>query len=283
MKLALITDEVGQDVEEAIRLGLDFGIRHFAIRSAWGLNVAEFEDAHLERLEALLETYDVGVSSVLSPLFKCHLPSGPDRPHHDPHFVGFSRDPRDHLDRVGALAATAGRLRAPVLRLFSFLLPDLPGLPGLPDGVSAPGRLPEAAYAELARIPGAMPPGTVAAMENEHVCHIRTLPELQDFLGERGEGFGAALDLSNHHLAGGPVDPTAMTPQLVARAVDLHVKDRRDGRYVPVGQGTFDWSGILRRVRGLGYDGFVTLESHLRGDEEGVRASLTALRKVVTA
>ncbi|MFG3101423.1 sugar phosphate isomerase/epimerase family protein [Streptomyces sp. NPDC048182] len=277
MRLALITDEVGQDVEAAIRLGRDHGITDFAVRSAWGRNVAEFEEPELDRLETLLDRHRVRVSSVLSPLFKCHLPADGRPDEEDPHFVGFSRRFDDHRELPRRLAAIAARLGAPVLRLFSFL--TAPASAPAHTSASAPEEWP----ARLDGLPALLPEGVTAGLENEHVCHVASLPDLRAFLsGPHGAGFGAVVDLSNHVLAGGTADPGQLTPDLVARAVDVHVKDRKDGRYVPVGTGTFDWPALLRRLDELGYDGPVTLESHLRGDEAGVRASLAALREART-
>lgn len=276
MRLSLITDEVGQDAEEGMRLAREHGLEYVAIRSAWGRNVAEFGDEEIARIRRLLDAHGLRVSSVLSPLYKCDPPWQAAPPHDDPHFVGFSTRSADHEALPARLGETARLLGAPVLRLFSFLAPD-------PPPARAADGLPEEAVAHLERAGAALPEGTVGALENEHVCHVATLAQLERVLhgppGGRAAGLRATVDLSNHVLAGGDFDVRALTPRLIAATVDVHVKDRRDGRYVPVGSGDFSWEPVLRRLADHGYQGFVTLESHLRGDRAGVRASLDALRK----
>ncbi|MFD0530357.1 sugar phosphate isomerase/epimerase family protein [Kitasatospora arboriphila] len=122
-------------------------------------------------------------------------------------------------------------------------------------------------------------PISLAAVENEYVCHVRTLPELEDFT--TASGLSAIVDPCNHLIAADNDGLSELTARLVGRTVDVHVKDRKEGRYVPVGQGDLRWAEIFERLRNLGYTGTVTLESHLRGDLEGIGRSITALREWV--
>lgn len=264
MKLALITDEVSQDPEEAARFAVEHGVRYVAVRSAWNRNILQLRDDEVERLAMVLHEHRLQVSAVLSPLFKCHdrgsTRSGPI----DPHFAGFPPVLEAHLKHGRRLPAIAVRLGAGIVRIFTFLRG---GSAAEPPPTHSP-----IAWETLRGWPAGM-----AAVENEHSCRVRTLPQLEQFCSEAG--LPAVVDPCNQYIATGDDGLHALTSRLVDRMVDLHVKDRLDNSYVPVGQGRLRWPRLLERLDGLGYAGLVTLESHLRGDRQGVAMSLAALRR----
>ena len=77
--------------------------------------------------------------------------------------------------------------------------------------------------------------------------------------------------------------PPTFTAELVRRAVDLHLKDIRDGRYVPIGTGLVPRPDILVRLRDYDYGGFMTLEPHLSGDLAGIVSSIERVREWAAA
>lgn len=266
MELSIITDEVSQDPHEAAQFAVEHGARLVALRSVWGRNIMQCDDEHIEALAAVLKSYELRVSSVLSPLFKCHVPGAPQNELADPHFVGFPPVFAEHMAQAHRLPEIAARLDAPVIRIFTFLTDGAAGTlsAGLRDVISD-------------AVEGWQ--GVGAAVENEFVCHVRTLSELQSLCSSASATLGAVLDPCNHHVAVGGDGLDDLTPELVRLAVDVHVKDRKDDRYVLVGQGTLRWPLLLGRLRTLGYVGPITLESHLRGDREGIAESVRALQR----
>lgn len=265
MRLSIITDEVSQDPAVAVEFAVERGIRQVAVRSVWGKNILQCDGSDIERLVELFGRYDVAVTSVMSPLFKCPPASGGGSAPVDPHFVGFPPVLEAHLEAAHRLPAIAAALGAPTVRIFTFLAASAG------DSVSVQA-------AELIRQTVQDWPVS-AAVENEYVCHVRTLPELEDFT--EAFGLAAIVDPCNHLLAVGDDGLDRLSEKLVARTVDVHVKDRQGSRYVPVGQGDLHWAQIFERLRSLGFTGTVTLESHLRGDLEGIDRSITALREWV--
>ncbi|WP_162824172.1 sugar phosphate isomerase/epimerase family protein [Peterkaempfera bronchialis] len=265
MELSIITDEVSQDPEEAARLAVRHGVRHVAIRSVWGQNIAECDDARAEGLADVLRQYGIGVSSVLSPLFKCHPGGAPEDELVDPHFVGFPPVFASHMRQAHRLPVLAGLLGAPTVRIFTFIA-------AAPAGGVLPGPLRDTITSAVENWEG-----TRAAVENEHICHVRTLRELEEFCS--ATGLGAVVDPCNQHVASDGDGLKDLSEELVRSAVDIHVKDRRNGQYVPVGRGELRWQPILERLEELGYVGPITLESHLRGDLEGITESIRTLRR----
>ncbi|WP_042369541.1 sugar phosphate isomerase/epimerase family protein [Streptacidiphilus neutrinimicus] len=272
MELSLITDEVSQDPEEAIDLALGHGLRKVAVRSVWGTNVALLDRPAVDRLAKLFARRGIGVSSVMSPLFKCHVPGAADSGLVDPHFVGLPPVFDQHVAVAGRLGQIADALSTPLVRIFTFLDP------------SPAGRPCQVGASELATMREAVtdwPSGVEPVIENEFVCKVKTLPELAAF--GRLSGWRVVADPCNGLLAGDSDGLEHMTAELLAATADVHVKDRSGARYVPVGDGELRWQQIFERLRQLGYGGTVTLESHLRGDLDGVEASLRALTRLVAS
>jgi sugar phosphate isomerase/epimerase len=266
MNLSIITDEISQDPVVAVEFAADHGIKQVAVRSVWGKNILQCGDRGIERLAGLFRRRGVTVSAIMSPLFKC--PDGTGAADVvDPHFVGFPPVFREHIAAARRLPALAATLEASVVRIFTFLAPTI-----------APAELTPQQVSAITTAVRDWPTG-LAAVENEYVCHVRTLPELERF--STVTGLPAVIDPCNHYLAAGTDGLDELTPDLVARAVDLHVKDRLDGAYVPLGDGELRWPEIFDRLHRLGYSGTVTLESHLRGDLDGLARSITALRQWV--
>lgn len=265
MELSLITDEISQDLDEAARFAVDHEVRKVAIRSVWGRNIMECAADDAERIADRLAHYDLEVTSVLSPLFKCPTRAADTGELVDPHFVGFPPVRRLHIEAASSLPAIATTLGAKILRIFTFLVSE-----------EADGDL---ASAEAATIRSAVADWDVtAAVENEYVCHVRTLSELSRFCS--ANHLPAIIDPCNHaYLEGAGTVLAGLTDELLRQAVDVHVKDRTAGAYVPVGDGDLPWPEIIGRLADSGFAGPVTLESHLRGDREGIAASIARLRQ----
>lgn len=269
MRLALITDEVSQDLEAAAGFAVDHGVEWVAIRSAWGRNVAEMRDDDLDRIRQVLSHNGLRASAVLSPLFKC----GPRRTggvarDGDEHFTGYALSREENLRAAPALRRTASLLGAEVMRLFTFLT-EIPG-----------STVPAEAETDIDRVTSSWP-RDLAAFENEAVCHVRSLSDLAVFCARGNRR--AVLDPCNEYVALGTDGLDDLDDELVSRTVDIHVKDRRRSDFVPAGRGELRWPAIIDRLREAGYKGFVTIESHLRGDLAGISESVCATRKWLAA
>jgi sugar phosphate isomerase/epimerase len=268
MKLSLITDEVSQDLDTALEFGLDLGMRWFALRSVWGKNVLNLDDAEVEAIVRRMRARKVGVSALLSPLLKCYLTG--DETTDDPtgHFVGFSRSLDTHIRSFARASWLAARFEARLVRVFSFLKQDT---------LHFSKALPTISYG-LERSRSAIT--TTICLENEHTCYVDTFPALQRFLRQRSEGNGGlrlAIDPCNHLCVTGVdgFEQLQAASELLMAASDVHVKDRDGaGRYVTVGEGVLPWPLFMDELRRSGYQGFVTLECHLAGDIPGVETSL---------
>ena len=71
MKLAVITDEVSQDLEKVAALAKEFGLSGLEIRSVWNKAPHELDKTDIARIKKILADYGMEVCSIASPFFKC--------------------------------------------------------------------------------------------------------------------------------------------------------------------------------------------------------------------
>jgi sugar phosphate isomerase/epimerase len=267
LRVVLITDEVAAGVEEGIEFARRHGIREIALRGVAEENVAALGGREIDALEATLRRAGVGVTAVLSPLFKAYLPGRAGPSLDDPNVPQFSVDGAEHLALRDRLPALAARLGAAHVRVFSFLTGA-----GAADARGDDDVRSHLRALELSR------PG-LYALENEDVCFVQTVEQLQRCTAE--SGLQAMLDPANDwYVTRAPVAPR-ITPALVARLADVHVKDMVGEECVPLGEGQVDWPAILDRLRELGYRGTLTHEPHIGRDRDGVARAVDALHRLL--
>ena len=69
---------------------------------------------------------------------------------------------------------------------------------------------------------------------------------------------GVTLDFCNVYLGGD--DPVESVRRLGDRILFCHVKNVRDGQWVPLADGELDYRAILAALRDAGYDGYLSIE-----------------------
>jgi hypothetical protein len=55
MKLSIITDEIADDLQTALQVAREFGIERVELRTLWGVNIAQADEATLRRAKSLLQ------------------------------------------------------------------------------------------------------------------------------------------------------------------------------------------------------------------------------------
>lgn len=81
-------------------------------------------------------------------------------------------------------------------------------------------------------------------------------------------------------LNGGDTSQLNGYKEIRGLASQVHVKDTDGSNIVVVGQGKVDWVGQLKALSEDGFDGYLTLETHIKPRLTGTKACLDALRKV---
>ncbi|WP_040165872.1 sugar phosphate isomerase/epimerase family protein [Microbacterium gorillae] len=233
-------DEIDADPRVQCAVLAALGARHVEVRSAWGGNIVELDDAQLAELAEVLRDADMKVSAIASPIGKTDLSA--------PLEIELAR-----LDR--ALIA-AERLGTRYVRIFSFWQNEATAPADMRDDVLAASR-------EFARRAEAA--GIVLLHENEKNIYGDIPERVHDLVTSvDSPAYRLAWDNANFVQVG--VSPFTDGWGLLGEYVDyLQVKDARlsDGTVVPAGAGDGELAETIAALRDRGFDGFASLEPHL--------------------
>ncbi|MGH9395522.1 MAG: sugar phosphate isomerase/epimerase family protein [Terriglobia bacterium] len=279
-RLGIITDEISDDLDQALNFIANYSLPGCELRDMWGKNIMDSSQADLTHARHLIQDYNLKVSDIGSPIFKYNLPQMPVRPEKQGQGFGAAFTEKDSdklLLKSFDLAHYFGTKKVRVFSYWRVKEPDK-AYPYVRD------RLAKAA--ELAG-----KNGILLVLENEFECNIGTGKELGRIL----------RDINSPHLRGN-WDPgnAALLHEIpypdgynavAGLFAHMHVKDvRKDpstGRLVwaPVGGGFIDWKGQIKAVLDRPYRGTMSLETHYRRADgnriESTRESLLGLLKII--
>jgi len=281
MKLAVITDEIDANLDHALAVMAEYGVRGAELRQIWDRNIAEAPQDYWQRAKDLLDARDMTVVGIASPFYKCALPGvepdGPAGPLHSASARGLG----DQIALLERCMEAARFFDTTLIRTFSFWK----------QGLLTPAQeeMIVDAYAEPALM--AERAGLTLVVENEHACCLATGAQTARVLEEiASPAVRAVWDPGNAFMAGELPFPTGYEAirDFIAH---VHVKDAAvpAGALTPawtvVGEGEIDWAGQLAALKRDGYAGWVSLETHYNGHatkEDSSRACLEGLIKLLT-
>jgi len=300
LRPCVFTDEISQDLEHALAVAGEFGVRTVELRGVWGKGIVEQTDDEVERARDILASRGFAVASIASGFFKCDLP-------------GYeSRGPRDQASAEATVEGHISMLRrgvelcrvfgAPVIRGFAFWRParEPAGLERDPEGQTnrhlrdrdIPAEMWQRIleyFTEPVRIVESA--GVVFGLENEHDCGVARGDEAAKFMADLASAhFGVTWDPGNAFFAGEVPFPDGYE-RVRPYVAHVHVKDAvvdpetGKARWCLLGVGEIDWAGQLRALIEDGYDGAVSLETHYTPEggtrEEGSRQCLAAMMELL--
>lgn len=248
--LAILTDEVSQDLGEVIRFAQEFQLEGIELRSLFGKAFRDLSVAEIREVRTRCDEAGIAVAGCASPVFKC--------PVDDPAQVA------EQVEIFRRSVATAQELGCDLVRVFTFLR-----------------RAQSTTGDDLARAAAWFPllleavRGTEVriGVENEASCLVGTGAEMREFLKHLPEvpKLGVVWDPCNVLFLDGARDPVCEEfPEIAGRVMHVHVKDaRRDGTRaatacVELGTGAVDFGEQFARLKERGYRGWLTLETHWR-------------------
>lgn len=235
-------DEMTSDFEQQLIHCQNLGIRYLSLRGVNGKNIGDitFEEAQNQILP-LLQTYDIKVSSIGSPIGKIAL--------HDE--AAFAKQ----LAMLKELCAIANLLSCRYIRIFSFYPEEGSNFDEAKDEVIA--KLKQfVAIAESA--------GIILIHENEKDIYGDIARRCKTLFSEIiSPNFKAVFDPANFVQMG--EDAYECFDLLEDDIVYIHIKDAcyADEQNVVCGSGDGKITDILRKAVEDGYEGFLTLEPHL--------------------
>jgi sugar phosphate isomerase/epimerase len=255
MRLCAFTDEISLDFERALRTCADHGIEEIQVRRVNGPNAVELPDDEIDRLVRLARDYGRRVAAIGSPYGKPPAdaqPAGLDE--------AARREHRRVFDRALRLAE---RFDAPMVRVFAV------GAPAR-DASDFEARVGTSVEWLREPVERAAAVGRVVGLENEYTTlagtcrQARRVLELVDHPALR-----VAWDVASGWWDREPIRDGY--DLIHGRICDVHVRDAapdpadrsRHGPVVRFGEGAIDWPGIVARLVADGYQGTMTLETHL--------------------
>ncbi len=299
-KLGVISDELSQDFEEALKTIKSYGLRWVEIRTLWKIYNTETTPDQLRQMKDLLDKYEIKVSVLDTAEYKCALPGT--KP------LGNDKDvyPYDaQMDLLKRALERAHALGTDTVRVFAFWRTADPS-----------NHFPRIAehLAKAAEIAG--PSGIRLILENESICNVATGRELARMLElVTAPNFGANWDIGNGYWQGEVSFPTGYDALDKKRIWHMHLKDVRCGeegqrkqkseawklqgqetepskcQTALVGKGQVDLLGQFRALVRDGYNGTMSLEpeyedprtAHADATRRSLEALLELLRKALAA
>jgi sugar phosphate isomerase/epimerase len=239
--LSGFADEIDDDFEKQCTVLDRLGIRNIELRSAWGVNVLDLSDDQVGEVKQVLRRHGIAVSSIGSPIGK----------------IGVDEDFEPHLARHDVALQRADQLGAPYIRLFSFFIPK--------------GQDPDLWRDEVLRRMSALAARSegrdvTLLHENEKEIYGDIPRRCLDIVESVGlPVLKLAWDAANFVQCG--VRPfTEGYATLRPHLAYMQIKDAvvATGEVVPAGAGDGETVETLRALRDDGFDGYFSLEPHLK-------------------
>lgn len=284
MKISIVTDEVSADLESALELASQWGLRYVELRGVGNERVPLVSSYWRRRIPELVRAFGMQVV-VLSPgLFKIPLPE----PVPEAHRVLRWQDAQEleeieRLDEVLALhrcalldqtIELARELGAKIIVAFSFIKPHDATFDQCPAAVG--DFLGEAAE-KVGRA------GLRLALENEHVCWGDTGRNAAELVRRVDHpALKINWDPANAFYAGEVPYPDGY--RSVAGWIEhVHFKDavRRGHVNAYAVEGQIDWAGQIKALARDGYLGFISVETHCVPKIASAAAGLARLRGIL--
>jgi sugar phosphate isomerase/epimerase len=263
-RLGVITDEISEDLETALNVCADLGIKDVELRSVWNTSIVEHDDAMVRKIAQAIWARGFSICGIASPFLKCHISGDGDAVGRTHSASSTSRS--EQWDILSRSLEIAVRLDAPMVRAFSFWRVD--------DPESVREEVLEVLQQATNRVRSA---GLLLGMENEYSCNIATGEESAWYLDRISDlTFGLIWDPGNTAALG--VAP--LPDDFIAvrdRIHHVHIKDAvRLGEpveFTVIGEGVIDYGKQFQLLAEDGYDGVISLETHF--DRNGSREAAT--------
>jgi sugar phosphate isomerase/epimerase len=283
MKISLITDEISADPETAIELGAAWGISNFELRGYYADRAPMLTSYQKDKLGEILERYQARVVALSPGLFKFPLPAS--------RWASFS---------VAAIEADMHRSWASVYDLAKKHLHEL--LPASLEYAQQLGTKIITAFSfSRGGAPAGQAPDTVLdilrqAAENAEAAGLILAIEVEaGFWGDTGQRTAQLLEAVGH-----PALRVNWDPGNAVEAGDIpypdgyaHIKQHvahvhfKDARRLPGGgydyaiDGDVDWEGQLQALVRDGYDGYISVETHMQPKVASAQRSLQRLIRLI--
>ena len=234
-------DEISSDFTKQCEVAAGLGLKYVEVRSAWGTNILDLDDAQLASVQTIMADHGLSVSSIGSPIGK----------------IFIDEDFEPHLQRMRHAGEVANLLGAPYIRIFSFFI--RPGSD--PDGHRQEVLARMRALAEVGE-----DADVILLHENEKEIYGDIARRCLDIVESVGsDHLRLAWDPANFVQVGVRRPFSEGYAMLRPHLEYVQIKDAltADGTVVVAGAGDGQVVETVRALRDDGFDGFFSLEPHL--------------------
>jgi len=263
-KLGIVTDEISQDFEHAVKVASELGVQYVEIRNLWNKNVVYLSDSEFSEMRNIVRKYGLQISNISSPAFKI--------------YIGDESKFKEHLKILKRAIELTKSLDLHFTRVFTFWFEGT--LDRYIDKLMERFR---------AAIDIASDEGVYLAIENEYSCIVGTGVEARRFLDKLNSRWVKVLwDPGNAFFAREDPYPTGFKA-VKDFIIHVHLKDAAvddNGHFVwrPIGGGSINFRDMFKEMKGANY--VLSLETHYRppsGDREtGTRESFAGLISILS-
>jgi L-ribulose-5-phosphate 3-epimerase len=249
-RLAILTDEVSQELDAVLRFAKEFQLDGIEVRSLFGRAFKDLTADDLKTIAGQSRAAGLAIAGCASPVFKCNL----DAPN----------EIAEHVELFKRSVEAAHSLGTDLIRVFAFLRRTHPATSAdLERAASHFPKLLECVRGTNIRI----------GIENEASCVVGNAAETAEFWRHlpKSDQLGVVWDPCNCLYLEGMEDPIRDGfPAIADEVIHVHIKDaKRDGHKpaptcIEIGTGDLDFPGHLRNLKARGYRRWVTLETHWR-------------------
>lgn len=265
-KLGVVTDEISDDLEEAIEIAKSWGLEYIELHGVWGENICDVDAATLSKTIRIVKESGLTVTNIDSLTLRCDLDNDEEYSQHIKHLL--------RSIEIAPLFDTN------VVRLFSFWKEE--NVEEKWDQIFEKMELP---------IKIAEREGVILGFENVSSGNIGTSDDLER-LFQRFDSPSLKLiwDPGNAYAAGEETPFPDGYEKIKSKIVHIHVKDAifdEQGQRIwkPIGQGAVDYKGHLTALYMEGYHGVIALETHCTSASgskiEGTKESLDGLAEII--
>jgi L-ribulose-5-phosphate 3-epimerase len=271
MKLGIVSDEIARDFAAAVRVGVPLGLLRYEIRNLAAGRAPMCGDLAMREVERIAREEGVEITALSPGLFK----NTEDR-------AGF----RHEMDEVYPRAVEwAHRWKLPGLIVFGF---HKPGATEATAPEFSSDNPPDEVVEWLAEAgERARGDGLTLMIEPEPICWCDSGRATARLIARAGSTAlkinydpGNVAWLENRD----PLDEFEVVAPWIA---NVHIKDirKKAGQeacptWVPAGEGMIDYAAHFRALRGIGYEGPVSLEPHMDSSAEATRRCKEAVERV---
>lgn len=278
MELSVITDEIDNDLDRALGVMTEYGVRAAELRTIWDKNIADAPREYWRRAKDSLAARGAHVVGIASPFYKCEMPGEEAAGAAGPLHNATARGLADQIAALKHCIEAARFFDANLIRVFSFWKRG-PLTPEIEQTVID-------AFAEPVAI--AEREGIILGLENEGACYLGTGAQTVHVLEKiNSPALRSIWDPGNSYFDG-IKDPFPTDYDAIKRFVThVHVKDADTDpttgkpHWTVVGGGKIDYAGQIAALKADGYAGCLSLETHWNGGggkEASSRACLEAMR-----